>query len=184
MARHIQYRSQLILTKTSSRCHFQFAWCSVLFFRISLANFNPKRHSFVTDTNSTFVQNIFKLAVTERIPHVKHHWQADDFRRIFKAFERVFFWPFAEIIRTCSICQVPLKTPCGCFYALNLQHLTGHVEIHSITAVIALKPQHASISSLDRVNTVWNTRSGKDISNCASINQPRTAVAHKNRQVL
>jgi hypothetical protein len=30
------------------------------------------------------------LAITERIPHVKHHCQADDFGRSFKVFERIF----------------------------------------------------------------------------------------------
>ena len=51
---------------------------------------NPKPHSFVADINSTFVQNIFNLAITERIPDVKHHCQADNFGRSFKVFEQIF----------------------------------------------------------------------------------------------
>jgi hypothetical protein len=44
----------------------------------------------VADINTTFVQNIFDLAIAERIPHVKHHCQADDFGRGFEVFERIF----------------------------------------------------------------------------------------------
>ena len=36
------------------------------------------------------MQNIFNLAITERIPDVKHHCQADNFGRSFKAFEQIF----------------------------------------------------------------------------------------------
>jgi hypothetical protein len=51
---------------------------------------NPKPHSFMANINSTFVQNIFNLAIAERIPHVKHHCQADDLGRSFKVFEQIF----------------------------------------------------------------------------------------------
>ena len=51
---------------------------------------DPKPHSFMADINSTFVQNIFNLAIAERISHIKHHCQADNFRRSFKLFEQVF----------------------------------------------------------------------------------------------
>ena len=57
---------------------------------------NPKPYSFVADISSKFVQNIFNLALTERIQHVKHHCQADNFGEVLKYLNR-FCWPYPKL---------------------------------------------------------------------------------------
>jgi transposase len=44
----------------------------------------PETHCLVRDIDSTLVQQILDVAQRERIPHVHHHGEADDFRRCFE----------------------------------------------------------------------------------------------------
>jgi len=50
---------------------------------------HPKPYSFVSNIYSTFMQDIFNLAKTQRIANVIHHCQADDFGARLEVFKGV-----------------------------------------------------------------------------------------------
>ena len=60
---------------------------------------------FVKDVDATFMQDVFNLAETQRVTHVIHNRQADDFGRRFEIFEWIMCCHQPEL----RISRLPVK---------------------------------------------------------------------------
>ncbi|MGY4290760.1 hypothetical protein ACVWXO_010026 [Bradyrhizobium sp. LM2.7] len=69
--------------------------------------------------------------------------------------------------------------------AVHLDHLTGEVEIHAISAVIAVEPQHtrAAIGGADRLDAGIDRRTREHVADSAGVEQAVADIAGEQRQM-
>ena len=70
-------------------------------------------------------------------------------------------------------------------HIVHLHHLTGHVKVHIVTAVVAIQAQHAvsTVTGLDHICHLACRRGGKHIADRAAIQHSVTHIAQEHRKM-